>query len=83
MSKTTFECIDFRTARRLAAHGWTIYSRDTGEGWQFGPGCSARYVRRRMSEKPEWVRFVIIDCDGKVPPKVLTFRAIKEEWKWG
>lgn len=81
MSKT-FECIDYRTARRLASHGWTIYSRDTGEGWQWNPECSARYIRRHFSANQSWIRYTITEWYRKPLPKVLTFRAVNEPWKW-
>ena len=43
MSK--IEMCRFRTARRLAHAGWTIYCRETGEGWYFGAGTSERRIR--------------------------------------
>lgn len=81
MSKNTFDCIDFRTARRLAAHGWTIFSRDTGEGWQWNTAaCSARHIRRGMSGQPDEIRACLAWL-GKSQPKVLTFKAKKEKWE--
>lgn len=78
MSKN-FECIDYRTARRLASHGWGIYSRDTGCGWQWGTGCSARYVRRHMKRVAEDVRDTLA-WEGARQPKVLTFWAENKRW---
>lgn len=41
----SIELCSFRTARRLAHAGWTIYCRETGEGWHFGTGTSERHIR--------------------------------------
>ena len=42
----SIELCSFRTARRLAHAGWTIYCRETGEGWYFGTTASERRIRR-------------------------------------
>lgn len=78
MSKN-FNCIDYRTARRLAAHGWGIYSRDSGCGIQWATTASARYVRRTMRQFAQETRDLLAG-DGQRQPKALTFWAENKRW---
>lgn len=69
---SNYECIGFRTARRLAHAGYTIICRETGEAWYWGAGTSSRRIRYILKKWLSWREdFFMAD---------YTFKAVIKKW---